>query len=136
MSDVRRAAGGAATNGPPGREGAPLRLTGHHLRGLHRDRIRPLASLADFGDGMTPTQEWFSGFPQVARQLLAFAPVIASAALLLLTGWLLGRLARYLTSRAVGAVLTRLGARPSLRGAIVSSGVAGPAPGGGGGVLS
>jgi hypothetical protein len=62
---------------------------------------------------MTPTQEWFSGFPQVARTLLAFAPVVASAALLALAGWLLGRLARYLATRAVAAVLTRLGARPS-----------------------
>jgi hypothetical protein len=54
--------------------------------------------------------------------------VIASAALLLLVGWLLGRLARYLASRGAGALLTRLGARPSLRGAIVSSGVAGHVP--------
>ncbi len=77
---------------------------------------------------MTPTQEWFSGFPQVARQLLAFLPVVASAALLLLGGWLLGRLARYLASRVVAAVLTRLGARASLRGAIVSSGVAAHVP--------
>jgi hypothetical protein len=77
---------------------------------------------------MTPSQEWFSGFSQVALQLLAFAPVMASAALLLLVGWLLARLARYLASRGIGAVLTRLGARPSLRGAIVSSGVSGQAP--------
>jgi hypothetical protein len=77
---------------------------------------------------MSPSQEWFSGFSQIARQLLAFAPVIASAALLVLVGWLLGRLARYLAARGVGAVLTRLGARPSLRGAIVSSGVAGHVP--------
>jgi hypothetical protein len=73
---------------------------------------------------MTPTQEWFSGFPQVARQVLAYAPVFASAALLALAGWLLARLARYLATRGVAAVLTRLGTRPSLRGAIVSSGVA------------
>ena len=78
---------------------------------------------------MTPTQEWFSGIPQVLRQLLAFAPVIASAALLALAGWLLGRLARYLASRAAGAVLTRVGSRPALRGAIVSSGTATHVPG-------
>ena len=77
---------------------------------------------------MTPTQEWFSGFPQVARQLLGFAPVLLSAALLTLVGWLLARLARFLASRAVTAVLTRLGGRPSLRGAIVSSGVATQVP--------
>jgi hypothetical protein len=77
---------------------------------------------------MTPSQEWFSGFSQVARQLLAYVPVIASAALLLLVGWVLGRLARYLASRGAGALLTRLGAQPSLRGAIVSSGVAGHVP--------
>jgi mechanosensitive ion channel-like protein len=75
-----------------------------------------------------PTQEWFSGFPQVARQLLAFVPVVTSAALLVLAGWLLGRLARYLASRLIGAVLTRLGARPSLRHALVSSGVASHVP--------
>jgi hypothetical protein len=77
---------------------------------------------------MTPAQQWFSGFPQVARQLLAFAPVIASAALLALAGWLLGRLARFVASRATAAVLTGLGARPSLRRAIVSSGVATQVP--------
>ena len=55
---------------------------------------------------MAPSQEWFSGFPQVARQLLAFAPVIASAAFLVLAGWLLARLARYLASRGSGVVLT------------------------------
>jgi hypothetical protein len=77
---------------------------------------------------MTPVQEWFSGFPQVVRQLLAFVPVVASAALLALAGWLLGRLARFVASRTVAAVLTRLGARPSLRGAIVSSGVATQVP--------
>lgn len=77
---------------------------------------------------MTPSQEWFSGFSQVARQLLAFAPLIATAAFLVLAGWLLARLARYLASRGSGVVLTRLGARPSLRGAIVSSGVAGHVP--------
>lgn len=77
---------------------------------------------------MTPAQDWFSGFPQVARQLLAFLPVIASAALLALAGWLLGRLARFVASRSVGALLTRLGARPSLRKALVSSGVASHVP--------
>ncbi len=77
---------------------------------------------------MTPTQDWFSGFAQVARQLLAFAPTLLSAALLTLVGWLLARLARFLASRAVTAVLTRLGGRPSLRGAIVSSGVATQVP--------
>ena len=77
---------------------------------------------------MTPGQEWFSGFPQVARQLLTYAPVVASAALLALAGWLLGRLARWLAARAVGAVLTRLGSRPSLRGALVGSGVATQVP--------
>ena len=77
---------------------------------------------------MSPSQEWFSGFPQVARQLAAFAPVLASAALLALAGWLLGRLARYLASRFIGAVLTRAGSRPSLRGALVTSGVASHVP--------
>jgi Mg/Co/Ni transporter MgtE len=77
---------------------------------------------------MTPTQEWFSGFSQVARQLLGFAPVLLSAALLTLVGWLLARLARFLASRAVTALLTSLGGRPSLRGAIVSSGVATQVP--------
>jgi len=75
-----------------------------------------------------PSQEWFSGFSPVARQLLAFLPVIASAALLVLAGWLLGRLARFLSSRGAAAVFTRLGARQSLRGALVSSGVAGHVP--------
>lgn len=75
-----------------------------------------------------PSQEWFSGFSPVARQLLAFLPVIASAALLVLAGWLLGRLARFLCSRGATAVFTRLGARESLRGALVSSGVASHVP--------
>lgn len=78
---------------------------------------------------MTPTQEWFSGFQPVARQVLAFAPVLASAVLLALAGWVLGRLLRYLASRSAAALLTRLGARPSLRGAIVGSGAAAHVPG-------
>lgn len=78
---------------------------------------------------MTATQEWFSGFRQVARQVAGFAPVLVSAALLVLAGWLLGRLLRYLGTRGTSALLTRLGQRPSLRGAIVSSGVASYVPG-------
>jgi hypothetical protein len=75
-----------------------------------------------------PPQQWFSGFPEVARRLLVFLPAAVSAAVFVLAGWLLGRLTRYLASRAVGSVLTRLGARPSLRGALVSSGVASRVP--------
>jgi small-conductance mechanosensitive channel len=77
---------------------------------------------------MTPTQEWFSGFNQVGRQVLAFAPLLASAALLALAGWVLGRILRFLATRAVSAVLVRLGAWAPLRGALVGSGAAGTLP--------
>jgi hypothetical protein len=69
-------------------------------------------------------QAWFSGFREVWRSVTAFLPALVGAALLILAGWLLGRLLAWVARRLVTALLARLAKRPSLQGAIESSGAA------------
>jgi hypothetical protein len=67
-------------------------------------------------------QDWFAGLITASQNVAAHLPALAAAAGLALAGWLLGRLVAWLASRLVTALLTRLAQRPSLRGAIESSG--------------
>lgn len=53
-------------------------------------------------------QEWFSGFRDVLQNLAGFVPALLGAALLVLAGWLLGRLLAWGARRIVHAVLARL----------------------------
>jgi small-conductance mechanosensitive channel len=73
-------------------------------------------------------QAWFSGFREVWRSVTAFLPALVGAALLILAGWLLGRLLAWAARRLVTALLARLAKRPSLHGAIESSGAATQVP--------
>lgn len=72
--------------------------------------------------------ELFSGVRDVSESLAAAVPTIAAAAILILAGWLLGRLLAWLARRATSSALTRLGRRPSLEGAIETSGASTQVP--------
>lgn len=73
-------------------------------------------------------QDWFSGFREAWRNVAAFLPALVGAALLVLAGWLVGRLLSWVARRLVTALLARLAKRPSLQGAIESSGAATQVP--------
>ena len=73
-------------------------------------------------------QDWLDGFQTAARNIGAFLPAILGAAILVLAGWLLGRLLAWLARRGSIAALHRLGKRPELHGAIESSGAAAQVP--------
>lgn len=67
-------------------------------------------------------QNWLDGFRTAAENIGAYLPAILGAALLVLAGWLVGRLVAWLARRGMSAALSRLGTRPELHGAIESSG--------------
>lgn len=73
--------------------------------------------------------EWFSGFRDVTQSVGAFLPALIGAAVLVLAGWVLGRLLAWVARRVVNALLAHLGKRPSFRSAIESSGAATQVPG-------
>lgn len=74
-------------------------------------------------------QDWLAGFRNAAQNIGAFVPALLGAALLVLVGWLLGRLLAWLARRGAQRVLSRVGARPELRLAIESSGAGTQVPG-------
>ncbi len=74
-------------------------------------------------------QEWFSGFRGVSQSLAALLPALFGAAVLVLAGWLLGRLLGWSARRVTKALLMRLGQRQWLRSAISTSGVEVQLPG-------
>ena len=73
--------------------------------------------------------DWFSGVRAAAQNLTRFAPAIVGALLLLLAGWLVGRVLAWLARRAINALLARVSRRDALRHAIDSSGTARQMPG-------
>lgn len=73
--------------------------------------------------------DWFSGFRDAAQNLTRLMPAIFGAAILMLVGWLVGRVLAWLARRAVSALLARLSGRPVLRSAIQSSDTASQVPG-------
>lgn len=75
-----------------------------------------------------PQQDWFFGLGEVSQNFAAFAPALLGAALLVLAGWLLGRLLGWAARRLVHVLLAGLAKQPSLRAAIESSGAAGRGP--------
>jgi small-conductance mechanosensitive channel len=66
--------------------------------------------------------DWLSGFRDTAQKIYAFLPALLGAALLVLAGWLLGRLLSWLARRGGNALIGRLARHPALGGAIESSG--------------
>ena len=74
-------------------------------------------------------QEWFSGLREASRNVAAFLPELAGAALLVLAGWVLGRILAWLARRAVTALVRRLGKRPSLQHVMETSDAATQVPG-------
>jgi small-conductance mechanosensitive channel len=66
--------------------------------------------------------DWISGLRDTAQKVYAFLPALLGAGLLVLAGWLLGRLLAWLARRAGRAVIGRLTRQPSLHAAIESSG--------------
>ncbi len=74
-------------------------------------------------------QEWFSGLRDVSRSVAPTIPALVGAALLVLAGWLIGRLLAWLARRAVHGLLGRLAQRPALQSAIAGSGAAEQVPG-------
>ncbi|MDH4046279.1 MAG: mechanosensitive ion channel family protein [Gemmatimonadota bacterium] len=77
---------------------------------------------------MILVQQWLSSLQEASRNLVGLLPALAGASALVLAGWLLGRLLAYWGRRGTGGVLDRLARRPSLRGAITTSGAASQVP--------
>jgi small-conductance mechanosensitive channel len=73
-------------------------------------------------------QDWLSGFREASRSLTAFLPALLGAAALLLVGWLVARGLAFAGRRAAAAIVSRLARRPSLAGAIETSGAAAQIP--------
>lgn len=73
-------------------------------------------------------QDWLSGFREASQNIGAFLPSLLGAAILVLLGWLLGLLFGYLARRLAAAFMKRLSSRPSLQGAIESSGASTQVP--------
>lgn len=67
-------------------------------------------------------QDPFSGFRDVSQSVAASIPALAGAAILMLAGLVLAWVLAWAARRAVNAMLARLAKRPSLHGAIESSG--------------
>ena len=74
-------------------------------------------------------QGLFSGFRDVSENIAAFLPAFLGAALLVLVGWLTGRMLAWVARRIVRSVFGRMARRPSLQSAIESSGARTQAPG-------
>lgn len=55
--------------------------------------------------------QWFSGFPEAFQTLAAFVPALVGAAVLLLSGWVAGRLLAWLASRLVSTLPAHLSKR-------------------------
>jgi hypothetical protein len=73
--------------------------------------------------------DWFSGVRAAIQDLTRFLPAIAGALLLLLAGWLVGRVLAWLARRGIKALLARISRRDALRHAIDSSDTARQMPG-------
>jgi hypothetical protein len=73
-------------------------------------------------------QEMFAGFRNVSQNVANLIPTILGAALLVLSGWLLGRLLAWTARRLVHALLGRLSRYPSLRSALDGSDAATQVP--------
>lgn len=69
-------------------------------------------------------QNWLDGFRDAAQRIYTFLPALLGAALLVLAGWLIGRLLAWVARRIIAAILMRLGRQPAIGGAIENSGVA------------
>ncbi|MEX2049033.1 MAG: hypothetical protein WEB90_05605 [Gemmatimonadota bacterium] len=63
-------------------------------------------------------QEWLSGLTDVTANLASFLPVLLGAAVLVLAGWLLGRVMAWVAGRTVGALMRRLAGYAALRNAL------------------
>jgi small-conductance mechanosensitive channel len=72
--------------------------------------------------------DWFTGFREIAERIIAFLPTLVGAAVLVLGGWLLGRVLSWLTRRAVKALLDKLARQPTFGSALESSGAGEQAP--------
>lgn len=66
--------------------------------------------------------DWLTGFRDTAEKLYAFLPALLGAALLVLAGWLFGRLLAWLAQRATRGLIHRLVRHQALGGAIAGSG--------------
>ena len=73
--------------------------------------------------------DWVSGMSAATQNLTRFVPAIAGALLLLLAGWLVGRVLAWLVRRALDALLSRVSRSDALRHAVESSGAARQMPG-------
>ena len=73
--------------------------------------------------------DWLSSFRDTAQKISAFVPALLGAAVLILVGWLLGRLLSWITRRAVKVLIDKLARQPSLGGAIQASGAGEQVPG-------
>jgi hypothetical protein len=73
--------------------------------------------------------DWLSGFRGTAQQVYAFLPTLLGVALLVLSGWLLGRLLAWGTRRTIRVLLDRVARQPAVGSAIDSSGAAAQVPG-------
>jgi hypothetical protein len=56
-------------------------------------------------------QDWFTAFRDVSQNLAAFLPAMLGAAVLVLVGWLFGRLLAWASRRTMISFLARLPAR-------------------------
>ncbi|HEX6313478.1 MAG TPA: hypothetical protein VFZ73_01405 [Gemmatimonadaceae bacterium] len=72
--------------------------------------------------------DWLSGFRDTAQTIYAFLPTLLGAVVLILSGWLLGRILAWGSRRTVTALLDRLARQPVVGGAIESSGAARQGP--------
>lgn len=73
--------------------------------------------------------DWFSGFRDVSENFIDFIPALVGAAVLLLAGWLTGRMLAWAARRGIAALLARLSHRPAIHSALESSGTATQIPG-------
>lgn len=74
-------------------------------------------------------QDWPAGFRNTAENIGTFLPALLGAAILVLAGWLLGRLLGWLVRRAAQGTIKRMRGRPELRGAMESSDAVAQLPG-------
>jgi hypothetical protein len=74
-------------------------------------------------------QDWFTAFRDVSQNLAAFLPALLGAVVLVLVGWLFGRLLAWASRRTMNSLLARLRRYPSLESAMETSGATSQAPG-------
>ena len=87
------------------------------------------AAAAIFLEEDAMPQDWLAGFRNAAQNIGTFLPALLGAAILVLAGWLLGRLLGWLARRGTHGIIKRLRGRAELRGAMDSSGAVGQLPG-------